>query len=136
MSKYDQDTLDLLRIIEQSKEEVTVEQEVDDTIMRFVRAAQIQDGVKAVPNFLIYYYYAKVWCPEGRKVAKVEFFRQFSKMFRQKRYTYHMSYMISSVLDTGKIMMNKAKEHRARYDAAKRGLKKSKKQGNDNDSSN
>lgn len=127
MNEYDQDTLDLLRIIEQSKESVTVEQMIDDTIMRFIKAAQIKDGTKPVPNYVVYYYYAKVWCPEGRKVAKVEFFRQFAKMFRQKRYTHHMSYLIDSILDTSKPMVMKAKEHRARYEAAKQGIKNAKK---------
>lgn len=127
MNEYDEDTLDLLRIIEQSKDAVTVEQMVDDTIIRFIKAAQIKDGTKPVPNFLIYYYYAKVWCPEGRKVPKIEFFRQFSKMFTQKRYAFHMSYKIDSILDTGKIMMAKARDHRARYEAAKQGIRNNKK---------
>lgn len=60
------------------------EKEVSRGIMDFITEKQVTAGEHKIPNFLIYQHYLD-HKPHAAKVSKIEFFRQFNKLFTAKR---------------------------------------------------
>lgn len=60
----------------------------------FIQEYKIVQGDSRVPTFRIYYEYNLIWRPYGKKLSNIEFFRQFSKQFQQRRIGRGRYYMI------------------------------------------
>lgn len=64
-------------------------------VKEFIQEKEIQSGDDKVPNFLIYQTYLD-HKPYNPKESKVEFFRQFNKLFTAKRSAKVRNYLLDS----------------------------------------
>ena len=81
---------DLLKLLEEP-DESPVSSHSDSKISDFIDEFKITSGVDRVDNSMLYYTYKKVY---GGELSKVEFFRQFKKLFIQVRTGKKRSYML------------------------------------------
>lgn len=95
--------LDLDKLLQEIKEaqereglEVTPikrERGVSRQIQSFIQEKEIKAGEHKIPNYLIYQTYLD-YKPHTPKESKVEFFRQFGKLFTSKRTAKYRSYLL------------------------------------------
>ena len=73
---------------EQRKNPETVltkqERETSRSVMKFIKDKEVRSGTEKVPNYFIYQSYLD-FEPHTPKESKIEFFRQFNKLFTAKR---------------------------------------------------
>ena len=113
----------LMEIIDKDKSSIPKIKE-SSNLGRYIRENGIKDGPISVPNFVIYHHYCKVWNPMGRKISKIEFMRQFSKLFESRRTGSTRFYK----LDDGTFDISKEGKLNAKdWDARKRRKKKNEK---------
>jgi len=83
---------DLLKLLEEPDESPVSSHSVDHSkIEDFIGSFNITAGVDRLPNYVIWYTYKKVY---GGELSKIEFFRQFKKLFIQVRTGKKRSYML------------------------------------------
>lgn len=85
---------------------------------RFIEDMDVKVGTDRVPNYIIYYYYKKIW-PAMRtdnKKAKIPFFRTFNKKFPSARDGRQRYYMLDgSAFDLTREGKLKAKHYDEKY---------------------
>lgn len=87
--------------------------EPSDNIMRFIKGFGIKDGPAPIATFIIYYYYATKWEPNGKKLSYIEFFRQFNKVYRARKSDATRYYMLEKgKFNVGKETVDDAKQFR------------------------
>ncbi len=80
MSSSRDEVAELLKIIgEDSKESKPI---FDSKLGEFISKFNIEKGVDRIPNYVIFYTYKEKF---GGELSKVCFFREFKKLFTQKR---------------------------------------------------
>lgn len=107
----------LLKEVEQAEERATEdllpikrERGISRYINQFVREKEIKAGEDKVPNYLIYQAYLD-YEPHLPKESKIEFFRQFKKMFTPKRLSHTRYYLLDSTsFDFTQDGLDRAKE--------------------------
>jgi hypothetical protein len=77
--------------------------EPTENVMRYIKGANVESGKAPVANFVIYYHYCKLFEPNGKKASYVEFFRQFNKVFQQRRTGDTRYYMLNNQQGTYKL---------------------------------
>lgn len=82
-------------------------------IVQFIRDLKIKEGKYRIPNYALYYKYARDWQPKGGKLTKIGFLRGFSQIFEQKR-TNSLRYYLLNVRFT-KEFIETAKEWDKKY---------------------
>lgn len=76
---------DLEELISESSEEVE-QKEPDPAVMRYIKAKGLDHGKAPVMNAIIYYdYYNKFEPTSTKKLSYIQFFREFNKVFDQRR---------------------------------------------------
>ena len=82
---------DLLKILgkDSSESEPISTSKIDGFIKQF----NLEKGLDRIPTYIIFYTYKEVFKGE---LSKVEFFRQFSKLFEKKRTGKQRVYLLSS----------------------------------------
>lgn len=111
---------ELLKELEQAEQrknpEVTLskkEREVSRGIRKFIQEKQIIAGEEKVPNYFIYQMYLD-FEKHTPKESKIEFFRQFNKLFTAKRSAKVRYYLLNSdTLDFTQEALDKAKQQDA-----------------------
>lgn len=103
---------ELEQAIESDKSEVPAI-DVSDKLIKFIQEVKIEHGRVPVANFLIYHHYCKKWSPQGNKLSYIEFFRQFNKVFDQRRTGSTRYYMLNKgIFSIDKESINDAKQFR------------------------
>ena len=86
MGKFKELAIDELN--EAAKDDTTPDvefKEPNSNIMRYIKGINLESGRVPVATFVIYHHYHNRWEPQGKKLSYIEFFRQFNKVFQQKR---------------------------------------------------
>lgn len=68
--------------------------EPSDNVLNYIKGNKLEAGTVPVANFLIYHHYFHDWEPKGKKLSYIEFFRQFNRVFNQKRTKKTRYYML------------------------------------------
>ena len=68
------------------------------SVGRYVKERNLMEGDTFVPTFVIYYDYCQNWRPRGKKLSKIEFFRQFKHFFNQVRKSTQRYYLMDKEL--------------------------------------
>lgn len=126
MSDYNLD--DLLDLLEETDEKKKTTK-VAPSVIRFVGEYEIEEGTEKVPTQIIYYYYKKVWDGAGKnnKCSKIEFFRSFNKLFKQKRTKRQRYYLLNDKITNTKEAQQEAIEYEAHYIRNNSGTRKKEK---------
>jgi len=107
---------------EKEKSELSKEEEISDikvpSVQKFINQMHIKPGIELIPNYMIFYYYRVKW--EGmqppHKTNKIVFFREFNKMFKQKRTGKQRYYLLDSdTFDTSRKGMEEANYYEKTY---------------------
>lgn len=77
-------TEELLKAVGEKKPTVKPYEEVERSLHEFIKEFGVASGKTRVPNYVIFYNYMN-WQPHGKKLSKIQFFRNFNKYFTQKR---------------------------------------------------
>lgn len=85
---------ELARIVGDSSE--IVAPEVDKRVLRYIKKLGIEHGSSRIPNFVIYNHYCNEFEPTANKLSYIEFFRNFKKIFQQRRNYRTRYYMLNS----------------------------------------
>ena len=93
-------------------------------VAKFVQDKKIQEGKYKVPNYTLYFIYCKEWMPTGKKLSKIGFLREFSRLFSQKRTGVTRYYMLN--IETTKEFIKETKEYDKKH-GSKRKNRKTKK---------
>lgn len=86
---------DLLELAKNTVEEKS-KFKINKHVAEFIKDYGILPGLTLVPTHVIYYNYKRVWRSESRtKISKIAFFRNFNKLFEQKRKTKVRYYLLN-----------------------------------------
>jgi len=101
----------------------------------FIKDFKIIPGPDKIPNYLIFYYYRRIWRKELKKKSKIGFFREFNKLYESGRTnSYRFYYLDNSdnIFDMSEESLSIAKKYESKYNimiksansGGKRGRKK------------
>jgi hypothetical protein len=117
---------ELLKLIEEKPKARKVKSDNKD-VMDFISQMNIKSGSRVVPNYLIFYIYRCVWCPENakRKAKKITFFQTFSKHFPDYRKNKQRYYMLESeIFEVNEEVLKAARQYDKQHWQSKKTQKK------------
>lgn len=112
---------ELLSRIKKNKEASSVPSHTN-SIEEFIELYNIEQGVDRIPNFVLYYMYEN-YTSSYLKHSRIEFFRQFSKLFKSKRNGNQRFYLVN--METIKFKEDYTELYvKAKYEKTKEYLRK------------
>lgn len=114
---------ELLKLVDQElqkEDKKTLDKNInksEESVKKFIDFYKIKAGNYKVANSIIYYYYHK-FCDlhsNCKQQKRVQFFKEFNKLFRQVRRSNSRYYMLNESLNQSKDVYAKAEEYKKKY---------------------
>lgn len=109
---------ELLKLVQSREKTGRKEPEENKSTNQFIKEMGIESGTHAVPNYLIFYIYRRVWRPEEdkRKAKKITFFQTFGKHLPDYRHGKQRFYMIKEgIFDVNEEVLKQAEIYDKQY---------------------
>lgn len=106
------DLIDIASVKEEGLKEEKTSSPLHPNIKKFINDNEIESGEVTIPTYLLFYVYKKLWQPDGVKINKIQFFREFNKVFKAKRTGRQRYYKLNNV---GIHLKEEAKKHYDQY---------------------
>lgn len=109
---------ELLKIIEEKPKTGKKQKADNKDVLDFITELDIKSGLKAIPNYLIFYIYRCVWHPNNqkRKAKKITFFQTFSRHFPSYRKNDQRYYMLNDgIFEVNDEVLKAAKQYDKQY---------------------
>lgn len=123
---------ELIAIIEQGSSQPKKRKKIESnaSTLRYIRENNIESGLVAVPNAVIFHHYCTKWPGEMKhKANKVVFFRTFNQHFKTVRKTFQRFYLIKEgIYDLSPENVAAAELYNKKYVRFSTGSKKKKKE--------
>lgn len=118
---------ELLKLVNETQKKEKKPREDNKNVLQFISDLGIESGTQAIPNYLIFYVYRNLWCPDDnkRKAKKITFFQTFGKHFPDYRKNKQRFYMLKDGLfDVNEEILKAAKIYDKQHWQAKKVQKK------------
>lgn len=118
---------ELLKLVSSKEKKEKKPREDNKNVLQFISDLGIESGLVAIPNYLIFYIYRNIWCPEEskKKAKKITFFQTFGKHFTQYRKNKQRFYMLKDgIFDVNDEVLKAAKIYDKQHWQSKKVQKK------------
>lgn len=127
MGKSIEELLTLIESLEADKKNVKKAKVDHKDVVEFIKDLNIESGVQAVPNYLIFFIYRTIWKPDQpkKKAKKITFFQTFSRYFPDYRKNHQRFYMLKEgMFEVNDELLKAARQYDKQHWQSKKAQKK------------